>query len=64
MKTMTKEKAIEVLKNLGISVLLWRTSSLTTDKYQTLICEYGTVFAIAVYDRKTDNVVERFNVPK
>lgn len=57
------EGAARLLWKYELPVILWATCSVDGGKYQAIICEYSSQFAVAVYDSEGE-LVERFNVSK
>jgi len=67
---MSEPEARAVLRGYDLPVLLWRTGTILNDTHEAMIADnrtlvgkgYAPIVAVAVWERKTDKMVARFNV--
>jgi len=67
-KQVSQSEAEKIFGKYGITVLMWRDSSIQTDQYDGMICDYSKLpgykvkYACEIWDMKSQKQVERFNV--
>lgn len=67
---MTEAEARDVLRGYGFTVLMWTTCTFLNGTHEVMVADnrtlagkgYSPIVAIAVWERKTDKMVARFNV--